>query len=128
MSSTIPADIAQFIVEKIDAVAQVEALLLLRSAPEQEWDVEAVAKRLYVDEGQAATTLTRLLEERLIVRSALNQSLYRYEPFSSDLKQLIDRLAEVYVKQLVPVTNLIHSKPKSRVQEFADAFKIRKDD
>jgi predicted transcriptional regulator len=128
MSSTIPADIAQFIVEKIDSVAQVEALLLLRSAPEQEWDVETVAKRLYVDEGQAATTLTRLQEERLIVRSALNQSRYRYEPTSSNLRQLVDRLADIYAKQLVPITNLIHSKPKSRVQEFADAFKLRKDD
>jgi hypothetical protein len=39
-----------------------------------------------------------------------------------------DLLADVYARYLVPVTNLIHAKPKSRVQEFADAFKLRKDE
>ena len=40
---------------------------------------------------------------------------------------MLERLAEIYAKHLVPVTNLIHSKPKPRIQEFADAFRLRKD-
>lgn len=31
----IPDDIAEFIIEKIDSVGQLEALLLLRSSPEE---------------------------------------------------------------------------------------------
>jgi hypothetical protein len=27
----------------------------------------------------------------------------------------------------VPITKLIHDKPRLRIQEFADAFKLRKD-
>jgi len=40
---------------------------------------------------------------------------------------MLERTAEAYAKHLVPVTNLIHSKPKPRIQEFADAFRFRKD-
>ena len=39
---------------------------------------------------------------------------------------MIDRLADSYAKQLIPITNMIHSKPR-RIRQFADAFKFRKD-
>ena len=127
-SDLIPDAIRQFILDKIDSVAQMEALLLLRANAEQDWDAAAVAKRLYIDENQAGKTLARLLEEKLALAQPGEPAQYRYQPSSPELKQMVDRVAEIYSKQLVPVTNLIHSKPKNRVQEFADAFKFRKDD
>lgn len=42
-------------------------------------------------------------------------------------QQMVDFLAVIYAKHLGPITNLIHTKPKNRVQEFADAFRLRKD-
>ena len=88
---------------------------------------EAVAKRLYIDHEQAGKVLARLAEEELVVAEPSQSFAYRYQPGSLVLSQMVNRVAEVYSKHLVPVTNLIHSKPKSRVQEFADAFKFRKD-
>jgi hypothetical protein len=127
-SHPIPDDVRQFIFDKIDSVAQLEALLLLRANPSDDWDAGAVAKRLYVDEPQARTALSRSLEEKFLVVSTTEPRRYRYQPESLELGEMIDRVAEIYAKNLVPVTNLIHSKPRSRVQEFADAFKFRKDD
>jgi len=127
-SNPIPEDVRQFILDKIDSVAQLEALLLLRANPSDDWDAAAVAKRLYVDEPQAGSALNRSLEEKLLFTPSAEPRRYRYQPESPELGRMIDRVAEIYSKHLVPVTNLIHSKPKSRVQEFADAFKFRKDD
>jgi len=128
ISNPIPDDLREFILDKIDSIAQLEALLLLRAAPSNDWDAAAVARRLYVDEQEARAVLARSQEEKLLIASAAEPRRYRYQPESPELGRLIDRVAEVYAKHLVPVTNLIHSKPKSRVQEFADAFKFRKDD
>jgi hypothetical protein len=64
-STLIPEDVAQFIIEKIDSVAQLEALLLLRDNPQQQWDVAAVAKRLYIDDERASKVLARLREALL---------------------------------------------------------------
>lgn len=124
----IPADITQFIIEKIDSVAQLEALLLLRSSPEEKWSVRALSRRLYIDEKETDEVLARLQMHGFAINKPGEPALYKYQPSSIELRQMVDRLAEIYSRHLVPVTNLIHSKPKSRVQEFADAFKFRKDE
>jgi hypothetical protein len=123
----IPNDVRQFILESIDSIAQLEALLLLRCSPNEEWDAQKVAKRLYISEQEATSLLARLSEEGLIALSNDKPPLCRYQPDSDDLALIVDRLAETYSKHLVPVTNLVHSKPRIRVQEFAEAFKLRKD-
>jgi hypothetical protein len=124
----IPADITEFIIEKIDSVAQLEALLLLRNSPEEKWSVHVLSKRLYIDEKETDEVLAHLQAHGFAIRKTDEPPLYKYQPSSTRLQEMVDRLSEVYSKHLVPVTNLIHAKPKSRVQQFADAFKFRKDD
>jgi hypothetical protein len=125
--SVIPEDISQFVIEKIESVAQLEALLLLRNHPDTDWSVQALAARLYISEEQTAGVLVVLQAQGFVSADSKDPSLYRYWPNSKELKTMLDRLAEIYASHLVPVTNLIHSKPKSRIQEFADAFRLRKD-
>ena len=120
----IPDEVKQFIVENIDSVAHLEGLLLFRGSPEAEWGVEEVAKQLYIDQGQTARILTRLHDLGFLAVKEGRSPSYRYAPESSDLRQRVESVAHTYAKYLVPVTNLIHSKPQTRVQEFADAFKL----
>lgn len=127
-NSVIPEDVAHFILERIDSVAQMEALLLLRSNPSQEWSVEELAKRLYISAKQTADIVAALCSQKIFVAILTGPPRYRYQPASKDLQLMVDRVAEMYSKHLVPVTNLIHSKPATRIQEFADAFKLRKDE
>lgn len=124
----IPNDVRRFILESIDSIAQLEALLLLRGSPNEEWGAQKVAGRLYISEKEAASLLARLSAEGLTAFNNDKPPLYRYQPDSDDLARIVDRLAETYSKHLVPVTNLVHSKPRTRVREFADAFNLRKDE
>jgi hypothetical protein len=57
---------------------------------------------------------------------ASEEGRYRYGSQSPELQAMVDRLAQVYARHLIPVTNMIHAKPR-RIREFADAFKFRKD-
>jgi DNA-binding IclR family transcriptional regulator len=123
----IPEDIERFILEKIDSVAEMEALILLRSDAEALWSVVSLAKRLYIAEEQTAKILDHLCAEGLLTTSSDEHPGYRYQPKSLELQNSVDRVAEIYTKHLVPISNLIHSKPRARVQEFADAFRLRKD-
>lgn len=123
----IPCDIARFIIEKIDSVAQLEALLLLCRSPGERWSVRAVAGRLYIAEEQTAQVLAYLCLQGFVMKAG-EPPYYQYQPSSRELQEMVDRVVEIYSKHLVPVSNLIHAKPKTRVQEFADAFKFRKDD
>ena len=124
----IPDDVRQFIIDKIDSVAELEGLLLLRKNSEIEWNVETLAERLYTSRQQTEKVLAHLYSLGFL---AFNEGLppaYRYQPGSPKLAEMVDRVAEVYSKYLIPVTNLIHSKPETKVQQFADAFKLRKEE
>jgi hypothetical protein len=124
---SIPNDVKQFILERIESVAYLEALLLLRSKPDAPWSCGAVANRLYIDQKQTAELLARLDADGFVTVAGEEDPVYRYQPVTPHMLQMVDSLAEFYGKHLVPITNLIHSKPKNRVQQFADAFRIRKD-
>lgn len=123
----IPQDVHQFILHNIDSIAQLEGLLLLRDDPSIAWTAEALSQRLYISEAETAQLLAQL-ESREILRVAVGRTpRYRYDPQAPELDSMIGRLAELYGKYLVPVTHIVHSKPKSRIQEFSDAFWFRKD-
>ena len=119
----IPDDLRDFILRHIDSVAQLEALLLLRSAPDEGWDAPRAAKRLYVTAQSAEEVLSRLCDDGLLSQNA---DLYRYHGQPEELRRMVDRLAATYTRHLIPVTNLIHGKPR-RIREFADAFRFKRD-
>jgi hypothetical protein len=122
----IPEDVRRFILTGIMSVPYLEALLLLRNAPDQSWDRTTVAQRLYIS-AKAATELLADLSAAGFIVVTEPESSYRYHPSSDELRQMIDQLAETYAKNLVEVTNIIHSKTGKKAQQFADAFKWRKD-
>ncbi|MEW6129326.1 MAG: hypothetical protein AB1757_19960 [Acidobacteriota bacterium] len=124
----IPKDVEQFILKNIKSVAQLEGLLIFCHEPDMDYSAESLSKRLYISESETGKILADLYAAGFISRQSGKPALYRYQPNPPELRQMIDRVAEIYAKYLVPVTNLIHAKPKTRVQEFADAFKLRKEE
>ena len=124
----IPDDIKRFIFKSIDSIAQLEALLLLRRQPQEAWNAQTLAKRLYISEQETSRLLDHLYAEGFLRLTSAEPPLYCYHPQPDELGQMVDHLAEAYAKHLVPVTNLIHAKSRTRIQEFADAFKLRKDE
>jgi hypothetical protein len=118
----IPADLRDFIVESIDSVGQLEALLLLRKHPEQAWSTAQLASRLYVGDSEAAAIVAHLVELGFAIGTVDSCHYNR----AAKQVAIVDRLAEAYARQLIPITNLIHAKPRG-IRAFADAFKIKRD-
>jgi hypothetical protein len=123
----IPEDVRRFIFTRIPSVPFLEALLLLRAAPERTWSHQDLAGRLYVSEKVAGDLLSELREAGVLAPDGADLAQYRFHPGSEDLRQMIDLLADVYAKHLIEVTNLIHSKMEKKAQRFADAFRFRRE-
>lgn len=123
MTGVIPDDARQFLLRHIDSVAQWEGLLWLRGHADTAWDADAVARHLYISENETAALLNGLAERHILT---FEDGRYRYAPATPEADALIGQCADLYRQYLIPVTKIIHSKPK-RVQAFADAFRIRKD-
>jgi hypothetical protein len=121
----IPRDVGQFILNHIDSIAQLEAVLLLRQSPDTWWECKQVAERLYIPEKNCAPILAELCGQGLLI--CINEKtkpVYRYRPDSGDLREMVDRLAYYYSKHLVPVSNLVHAKARTRIEGFARAFDL----
>jgi hypothetical protein len=120
----IPDEVRDFISKHIDSVGQLEALLLLREHRDRRWNAATVAERLYAGEPETRELLKRLAEGGLLTSEGDTYG------FATDLPaerlSTIDALATAYSRQLIPVTNIIHSKSR-RIREFANAFRLRKD-
>lgn len=124
----IPEDIRRFVLTSIASVPHLEALLLLRAHEGEFWRDARLAQRLYISEKTAHLLMTELCRSGMIVpRQQDGAFSYRYQPTSASLRATIDTLAELYRRQLVDITHLIHSKLDRKAQQFADAFKWRKD-
>ena len=123
-SPNVPEPARRLIREAIDSIAELEALLLLRETPMERWSVEAASARLYVHPDVAADALAAL-ERRGFLDEGPGGFVYR--PASPELADDVTVLAQAYSVSLVAVTHLIHSKPSPSVQDFARAFRFRKD-
>lgn len=120
----VPERVRRFIVDAIDSVPELEALLLLRAQSERSWSPEAAGARLYVSLPVATHVLSALAARGLLVQQG---DEFRYAPFNPDLESVIADVATSYSRQLIAVTRLIHGKPAASVLQFADAFRLRKE-
>jgi hypothetical protein len=125
---SIPEDLRRFVLTSIPSVPFLEALLLMRADPEQAWTRDTLARRLYVRDKVADGLLDELCRSGMAAPwPDAGASAYCYRPREDALRERIDRLADVYASHLVEVTHLIHSSLDRKAQQFADAFKWRKD-
>jgi len=119
-------EVFAFIVDKIDTVPHLEALLLLWKTRPQSWSVSDVGARLYIIDDAARRLLEDLVRNGLIAADEKGQD-FRYGGGSETTDRLVNRVNEVYRTQLVRVSTMIHSKASAAVRDFARAFRFTKD-
>jgi hypothetical protein len=123
VNDLIPPDVREFIIRHIDSVSQLEALLILRRHPEDNWETARIANRVYTSARELVDVLERFTAEGFLTRE---NNFYRYDVKDPAVDRTIAELARCYASHLIPVTNMIHSKPRG-MRSFSDAFKLRKD-
>lgn len=120
----IPDDVRRFLLARHLTVPHVEAILLMRREPERPWDAMRLASRLYVTRDVATKVIADLGAIGLVASAPEGA---RYAPADREMQGLIDRLDEVYARNLVEVARLIHSTRDRTAEEFAAAFRFRKE-
>ena len=95
--------VERFILDSIDTVPHLEALLLLFQAPATVWTVVELAARIYVNDKQASAILEDLTRRSLIARDEQTPPTYQYLTHSPEQTALLDKVARSYRTQLVQV-------------------------
>jgi hypothetical protein len=121
----LPDELRRFVLRSVPSVPFVEGFLIYRELAGAPLAIDTLAHRLYLPERDAAQIVEELRAAR-IVEPVPQSGGHRYAP-DPELVPVLDLLAHYYRARLVEVTALIHSRTGRMAQQFADAFKLRKD-
>jgi hypothetical protein len=127
-SGAIPTEVERFLLDSIDTIPHLEALLLIFQSPASAWTVQELAARIYVSEQDAGGILDDLTRRSIITRTEQSPAVYQFIARSPAQVALLEQVAYAYRTQLVPVTRFIHSKASRSVRDFARAFRLKDHD
>jgi len=119
-------EIFRFIVEEIDSVPELEALLLLRQQRSTFWSPVDLANRLYIQPEQARALLAGLIRKQFAASAPGEPEMYRYET-SEERDVVIGGVEQLYRRETVRISTLIHNKPSAAIRDFARAFRFTKE-
>lgn len=125
--SELPRDVQQLLAEQIRSIEQLEIVLLLRDSMDRRWTASEVYQKVRSSERSVSYTLDELARRGLLARIDQPQPLFQFAPRTPELRTAIDELARLYSERRVRIVEAIYSLPISAVDEFAKAFRLRKD-
>jgi hypothetical protein len=121
------AEVDRFILTSIHSVPHLEALLLLWQNPSEQWTVDGVSKRLWIDHEATRSILNDLARNQFV--NVIVGDMEQYT-FRTDLGNdwILRGVAEIYRQEMIRISTMIHAKPSSAVRAFARAFRFTKEE
>lgn len=130
MTDTMPdpgMDVYEYILETIDSVPQLEALVLLWNSRPVKWTAEELASRLYLPADEVARMMGDLVREQMLAESAEELPRYSFLAGSPERDEMMFLVDAAYRRDLVRISTMIHNKASSPVREFARAFRMKRE-
>lgn len=127
MSRQLPSRIADFIRRYISSLEQLEVLLLLSSSPERRFTVAAAYEQIRSNPDSLRIRLNQLVAHGLVQVETENGESYFYRPATPEMDAVVVELAGIYKERRISVIEHIFAEPPSPIQDFAEAFRLRRD-
>jgi len=121
-------DVYEYILEKIESVPHLEAVILLWNSRPVGWTAEELASRLYVPTERTVEILKDLIRQQLVQQASSGQpARFSYLPRDEEQDEWMFRVDTAYRREIVRISSMLHSKASPSVREFARAFRFKKD-
>ena len=124
VSKGIPKEARELIGRHIHSVAQLELLLYVRERAGEHVTADGVSRAQKISAEMAADLLSDLAA-RGFVSGSEQGYVYDVKP---SLARGVDALAGAYGTYRVAIINLIFTGPSESIRNFADAFRLRRDE
>jgi hypothetical protein len=120
-------ELDKFIAVEINSLEQLEILLLLSGNPHKWWTAQGVYEVVKSSPQSVQERLQQMVERGILRLEGQGEVRYQFGATEGDIWRTITELREAYKERSVKVVQAIYSKPPDAVQEFARAFRVRKD-
>ena len=116
-------DVDRFVVDFIDSVPHLEALLLLWRSRPRRWSIAELASALYLQSRKADAIANELVRAGLA--SATSDGL-GYVGDNAEQDQLISAVDETYRRETVRLSTMLHARGSRALRDFAESFQLKK--
>jgi hypothetical protein len=124
-ANSLSPELRHFIGTYVHSVEQLEVLRLLSENPAKWWTVPEVYRQIQSSEKSVGECLESFQSAGLLDYQPA--SGYLFSPRKSAETQRIAELVKAYHERRVSVIECIYRKPADAIQDFADAFRLRKE-
>lgn len=116
-------EVDRFVVEFIDSVPHLEALLLLWRSRPRRWSMSELAKSLYLQPRQAESIAQDLSRAGFL--SAAPEGFW-YAGDGGEQDRLIGAVDTTYRRETVRLSTLLHARGSRALRDFAQSFQLKK--
>ena len=120
-------DVYEYILEKIESVPHLEAIILLWNSRPVGWTAEELSSRLYVPADRTDQIIQDLVRQQLVQQGPGSPARFSYLPRNDEQNEWMFRVDTAYRREIVRISTMLHSKASPSVREFARAFRFKKD-
>lgn len=117
----ISVEMQHFIAQHVQSVEQLEIFCLLSDTPQKSWSVADVFRKIQSSEKSVSECLKKFAGEKLLI--AESGGMYRLSPENESLAK---ELATAYRQRRVTIIELIYKTSATPIQDFAEAFRLKR--
>ena len=117
----------KFIAREIGSLEQLEILLFVSGNPHKWWTVQDIYNVVKSSPASVTDRLNEMVDRGFVRKETDSETRYQFAPTDENVWNITSELRTAYKEKSVKVVQAIYSKPPDAVQEFAKAFRLRKD-
>lgn len=126
--SLLPPDVTDFAARHLRSLEDLQVLMTCISTRDRWWDALTIGRELGISVTAAQQTLDHLARGNLLDIRITGDVRYQFNPGTADLETQALACAAAYRANPVALVQLVAGSGRRSVRDFADAFRIRRDD
>jgi hypothetical protein len=119
--------VVAFLSQHIRSLEELHLLIAVMESGDRWWDAASAGRQLHTSPGAARRALDRLAQENLLDLRITDDVRYQFRPGTDELRAAARACVEAYVSAPLAVLQRVTASRRG-LQDFADAFRIRRDD
>ena len=124
-----PPAVRAFVKAHIRSIQDLHLFIAMATAPDRWWDEDAVAREFTIDRREARNVLEHLAAHNLLEIKLTDDVRYQCRPGTPELARDVAACLEVYRANPIALWRLAPVSAERRsIRDFADAFRLRRDD
>lgn len=125
---SLPPDVISFVASHVHSLNDLHVLIHCIEAADRWWDASALSRETGMSVAAARHSLDPLARGNLLDIRIIGDVRYNFSPGTDALRETALACAAAYRSRPVAVVKLVTDSGHRAVRDFADAFRIRRDD